>query len=150
MTSGRTTIASPRSTDQIAVIGDNEVHGTRTTLPAYAFLCLGFLGIGFRSSTTVSTALTIHRCAVSRSASCTLMNALMATSTRAHAVLRSALSDCRCSVSRFIRSLWLVKLGPAEMGQRSRAQFEQDRTTATFMELRKDKEGWAAHESGTL
>jgi len=71
-------------------------------------LCLGFLGIGFQSSTTVSTALRIHRCAVSRLMPCIFMNALMATSIRALAVLRMASSGLGCSLFCLIRTLRLV------------------------------------------
>jgi hypothetical protein len=116
----------------------------RATLLPCRLLCLGFLGIGFQSSTTVSTALRIHRCAVSRLMPCIFMNALMATSIRALAVLRMASSGLGCSLFCLIRTLRLVvELGDGTGLRSIASRIEQQQYSWTCGRTRK-----AVDESG--
>jgi len=124
--------------------GESDYVGRmRATLLPCRLLCLGFLGIGFQSSTTVSTALRIHRCAVSRLMPCIFMNALMATSIRALAVLRMASSGLGCSLFGLIRCLWLVELGDGTGLRSIASRIEQQQYSWTCGRTRK-----AVDESG--
>src|SRR6516164_2813274 len=110
-------------------------------------LCLGFLGIGFQSSTTVSTALRIHRCAVSRLMPCIFMNALMATSIRALAVLRMASSGLGCSLFCLIRTLRLVELGDGTGLRSIASRIEQQQYSWTCGRTRKVDESGLSEKS---